>query len=139
MGKQNRKRKSWGFAETKEYPHKRHPAYYVRNGQHEIKYITFTHSPEVDFEGTKVETIEMPDNISPKERSESPTKKTYAYPNKFKGTREALGKESNNHDLTPRNREKINVLMDSLPEKEVPYTSNSKKNNKKKENAESQN
>lgn len=137
MAKVNRKRKTWGYAHTKEYPHKRHPAYYVRKGQHDIDYITFTHSSEVDFEDGKVTTIKMPDNISPKERAESPNKASYAYPNKFKGTREALGEESNEYDLTPRNRDKMNELMNTLPEKQVPYTSNSKKKDKKKESAES--
>lgn len=53
--KNNRNRRNTGWARTKEYPHKKHPATYRRKstGSDDIEYITFTHSPEVDF-GEKV-------------------------------------------------------------------------------------
>ena len=69
--KNNRNRKNSGWARTKEYPHKKHPATYRRkgSGSDDIEYITFTHSSEVDFgERGKVRTVPMLDNISPAER-----------------------------------------------------------------------
>ena len=68
--KNNRNRKNTGWARTKEYPHKKHPATYRRKstGSDDIEYITFTHSPEVDFgEKGKVRTVPMLDNVSPAE------------------------------------------------------------------------
>ena len=51
--KNNRNRKNTGWARTKEYPHKKHPATYRRKstGSDDIEYITFTHSPEYEVHG----------------------------------------------------------------------------------------
>ena len=88
--KNNRKRKSSGWAKTKSYPHERHPATYRRKGSKndDIEYITFTHSPEVDFGNKKVRTVPLLDNVSPMERRRNKAQgkkfgenRSYAYPN----------------------------------------------------------
>ena len=91
--KNNRNRKNSGWARTKEYPHKKHPATYRRkgSGSDDIEYITFTHSSEVDFgERGKVRTVPMLDNISPAERKKNKAEgkkfgenRSYAYPKVF--------------------------------------------------------
>ena len=95
MAKFNRPRKKGGWANTKKYPHERHPANYVRKVGDTIEYLTFTHSPEVEYDKAKisenvinallsgvptghirkgdngkyyVRTIPMADNVSKKER-----------------------------------------------------------------------
>ena len=98
MSNNNRRRKTSGWANTKKYPHERHPANYVRKVGETIEYLTFTHSPEIEYDKTKipenvinsllkgvpvghirkgengnyyVRTIPMADNVSKKERDKA--------------------------------------------------------------------
>ena len=50
MAKKNIRKRSTGWAHTKKYPHKNHPAYFRKTGQDDIEYVTFTHSEKVDFD-----------------------------------------------------------------------------------------
>lgn len=68
--KSGRQRSKYGFAKTKEDPHRMHPAFYRKKSSDEIDYVTFTHSPIVyDEKGNPIAvTIPLTSNISPKER-----------------------------------------------------------------------
>ncbi len=126
-GKPNRKRTT-GFARTKNIPHKNHPAFYKKRkgvSSDEIDYITFTHSDEVELENKKIKTIEMKENINSKSPEEK-NRKTYAYPKVYVGKRSALGKESNEFNLSKKNKEQVDELFETLPKEYVTYTSNSK-------------
>lgn len=121
-----RNRKKSGFARTKNYPHKKHPAKFHFLGNDEVEYITFTHHDEVELEGQIFKTIPLDNNIVIEERGK---KKSYAFPRVFIGTRSALGKKSNDFNLTKKDKEKVNKLFKTLPKKRVPYSTNSKKKN----------
>ncbi len=116
--KKNRKRLT-GWARTKEYPHKKHPATYHRKGSNEIEYITFTHSKEVDFgKKGKVRTIPLLDNISPLEREKNKKygkNRSYAYPRVFIGKRSALGKETDEFNPVDSDKEYIKKMFEVFP------------------------
>ena len=130
--KNNRNRRNTGWARTKEYPHKKHPATYRRKstGSDDIEYITFTHSPEVDFgEKGKVRTVPMLDNVSPAERTKNKAegKKfgencSYAYPKVFVGKRSALQKESDEFDPIDFDKQRIGKMFETFPRENVPTT-----------------
>lgn len=136
--KNNRKRKT-GWAQTKWYPHGRHPAHYKWKGNDEIEYITFTHSPEVQLKSGKVErTVPMLDNVSKKEREENKRKglkqgenRSYAYPKVYEGKRSALGKESDEFAPVPFDNARIGTMYEVFPREKVPKTGG-KTNYKKK-------
>ncbi len=129
--KNNRKRNS-GWAQTKWFPHGRHPAHYKRKGtgSDDIEYIAFTHSPEVDMpNGQKVRTVPMLDNVSKKEREENKCKglkagenRSYAYPKVYEGKRSALGAESDKFAPVPFDNERIGKMYEVFPREQVPKT-----------------
>lgn len=124
-------KKKTGFAETKTYPHKNHPARYRRNGVNndDIEYITTTHHEEVLLNGKLVNTIPLDNNINPKERKDL-NQKSYVYPMVYVGKRSHLGKERNDLSLIGKDIEKVSKLFDTLPRETVRYQSNSKKKKK---------
>ena len=134
--KNKRKKKQDGFAKTKHYPHRSHPANYKKLGNDDIEYITFTHHDVVDIGGKKYITIPLSDNIEKKvrEKNKGKDKKeiSYAYPKVFVGKRSALGSEAREFSLTSEDVKKVNYLFKTLPKEKVRYSSNSKKAKKKK-------
>ncbi len=135
--KQNKRpRKENGFAETKEYPHKKHPAKFKKKrGSDMVIYITFTHSEEVDMGDKTIQTIPLNSNINHKERG---TKRkdgkpniSYAYPKVYVGTRSALGKGTDKYSLTEADKALVDELFKLLPQEQVPKTSNSKQTTRK--------
>lgn len=139
--KNNRKRKSSGWAKTKSYPHERHPATYRRKGSKndDIEYITFTHSPEVDLGNKKVRTVPLLDNISPAERRKNKAQgkkfgenRTYAYPKVFVGKRSALHEEINEFDPVDFDKKRISKMFKVFPRENVPLTGGKGKYRKKK-------
>ena len=134
--KKKRLRKENGFAETKEYPHKKHPAKFKKKrGSDTVIYITFTHSDEVTIDDETVETIPLNDNINPKERgtktADGKPNISYAYPKVYVGTRSALGKGTDKYSLTNADQTLVDELFKLLPQEQVPLTSNSKKKPRK--------
>lgn len=127
--KSGRKRSKYGFARTKEDPHKRHPALYKKESSDDIKYVTFTHSPVVKDENGNptIITIPLTSNIDPKERGKS---KSYIFPKSYKGKRSSLGKEITDLSLTKEDKEIVINAIKSLPEEQIKKTSNSKKKSK---------
>ena len=124
MAKQNRKRKAGGWAKTKQYPHARHPANYVRTVGDKIEYITFTHSPEIQLSNSAViQTVPMADNVSKKEREENARRglkrgenRSYAYPVVFEGKRSALHKEIvNEFEPTDFDKSRIETMFKIFP------------------------
>lgn len=139
--KNNRKRKSSGWAKTKNYPHERHPATYRRKGSKndDIEYITFTHSPEVDLGNKKIRTVPLLDNISPDERRRNKAQgkkfgenRTYAYPKVFVGKRSALHEEINEFDPVDFDKKRISKMFKVFPRENVPLTGGKGKYRKKK-------
>lgn len=114
-----RTRKKSGFARTKNYPHKRHPATYNRIGNDEIEYITFTHHNPARINDKTYNTLPLSTNIDVSERGKS---KSYAFPKVFVGKRSALGKED---------KKFVDSLFKTLPKEKVPYSTNSKKKKRK--------
>lgn len=124
-----RQRKKSGFADTKQNPHKNHPANYRKIGNDNIEYVTFTHHDIVDIDGYKYKTIPLSDNIDKNVQRDNKTKNTkdisYVFPKVYVGKRSALGKENNDYGLTKEDYVLINMLFDTLPKEKVSYTSNS--------------
>lgn len=135
-GKRNRSRNTSGFAETKEYPHKKHPAKFKKKrGSDKVEYITFTHSEEVEIDNVVIITKPLTSNINPKERGTLNEKGepniSYAYPKVYVGKRSALGKGTDKYSLVEADSKIVEELFATLPREEVPKTSNSKKKDKK--------
>ena len=124
-----RKRKSGGFADTKNYPHKRHPAKYNRLRGDFVEYITFTHSDLVELDNKEYETIPLTSNINEQERKKTKNI-SYVFPKVFVGKRSSLGKENKNYSLVKKDNEIVNNLFKTLPRENVPYSTNSKKKRK---------
>lgn len=134
MRKNNHKKRT-GFADTKEYPHRNHPANYRRLGNDDIEYITFTHHSIVTINGKQYITIPLHDNIDKKVQKKNKNKKnkdiSYAYPKVFVGKRSALKSEKTECCFVEKDKVLIDKLYNSLPKENVTYTSNSKKEKKK--------
>ena len=137
----NRKRKSSGWAYTKSYPHASHPATYRRKGSRsdEIEYMTFTHSPEVDFGNKKVRTVPLLDNVSPAERRKNKAQgkkfgenRSYAYPKVFVGKRSALHDETDEFDPIDFDKKRIGKMFKIFPRENVPFTGGKGKYRKRK-------
>ncbi len=137
MAKKNRRNTGW--AHTKKYPHKNHPATYRRRGNDEIDYITFTHSDEVQLPNKKkVKTIPLSDNVSKQEREDNKRKglkqgenKSYAFPKVFRGKRSALHSETKDFSLTKEDKKLVDKLFNELPVENVPTTGGSGKFSKR--------
>ena len=119
--KYNRKKKKNGFANTKEFPHKNHPANYRRLSQDDIEYITFTHHAKVKIKNNEFETISLKNNINPKERLNG-NDKSYVYPKKYIGKRSALGKERYDLSFVEEDKKMIDKLFKDLPIEHVRYS-----------------
>lgn len=142
MSKKNNRKRKTGWAFTTWFPHGRHPAHYrhTDKGNEEIEYITFTHSPEIQLKGGKVErTVPMLDNISKKEREENKRKglkqgenRSFAYPKVYEGKRSALGKESDGFAPVPFDDARIGKMYEVFPHENVPKTGGKTKYKKKK-------
>lgn len=116
----NKRQRLSGWAHTKDYPHKNHPAKYKKQGEDNVNYVTFTHSDVVELpNGERVETIPLTSNINPAERGNSIS---HVYPKVFKGKRSALGPEAKEFSLTKEDKEKVDKLFKELPVEEVPVT-----------------
>ena len=127
--KSKRRRKIYGFAQTKEEPHKNHPAFYKKKNQDEIDYVTFTHSSEIkDKKGNIVEkTIPLTGNIDPEEKN----RKSYIYPKSYEGKRSSLGEERPDLSLNTKDKKIVLDSLETLPKEKVKKTSNSKNKKKK--------
>lgn len=121
-----RTRKKSGFADTKNYPHKRHPAKYRRLDNDDIEYITFTHHDKVEINGETFPTIPLNSNINKEERKHS-KKISYVFPKVFIGKRSALGAENKRYDLINKDNIFVNELFNTLPKEKVSYSNKSKK------------
>lgn len=115
---------------TKQYPHKKHPAKYRYDNNDEVKYITFTHSPEIELnDGQTIQTVPLSENISPEERKKNKQEgkkrgenRSYAYPKVFKGKRSSLGSETTKFKPTEFDKKRINKMFEIFPEENVPVT-----------------
>ena len=140
--KRNNRKRSSGWAYTKKFPHSNHPANYRRSGNSgdDIRYITFTHSDEVNFDdNVKVRTVPLADNISPVERHNNNISgksrgenRSYAYPKVYVGKRSALGKETNEFETVDFDKKRIDKMFEVFPREVVPVTGGKTKFRKRK-------
>lgn len=121
-----RARKKSGYADTKNYPHKNHPAKYNRLDNDNIEYVTFTHHDKVKIKDKIFKTIPLNSNIDKEERKHS-KRVSYVFPKVFIGKRSALGKENKKYNLIDKDNIFVNDLFNTLPKEKVPYSTNSKK------------
>ena len=148
MSKKNNRggRKTWGWAWTKIWPHRNHPAHYRKIGdgrgkkRDEIEYMTYTHSPQVDLpDGKRVVTVCMHENVSKEERKKkqqgllAPEKqRSYAYPKVYHGLRSALSADTDELSFADeRDKKRADKLYKLLPRDEVPVTGGKGKYRKK--------
>lgn len=141
MGKKKKIRKGW--AKTKDYPHKQHPAKYRRTDKNTVDYLTFTHHDVVTItkpngEQYTVCTFPLTDNISKKERQKNAQtgknngeNKSYVYPAVFRGKRSALGVEViDEFDPIEEDKKLIEQMFGVFPLEEVPVTGGKNKHKK---------
>lgn len=121
---QRRIRRKQGFAHTHAYPHINHPALYRKLSSDNIRYITFTHHPEVELNNRKYITINLEANIDPNEK-DCPS---FIFPKVFERKRSALGAETRVYRVPNDKINFINNLFETLPIERVQY---SKVKNKK--------
>ena len=122
-----RSRRKKGFARTRSYPLKNHPAFYRKRGNDDIEYITFTHSENVIFDnGEILATRELQRNINPKSIREN-GKKSYAVPRVYTGKRSSLKNELPDYVIDDLDKSLIEELFNTSKRYPVSYTSNSKK------------
>lgn len=138
MAKKNNRKRSTGWAHTKQFPHKRHPAFFRKTGQDDIEYVTFTHSEKVDFDkDNKVKPIEKHDivktrklnvNIDKTERKKG--KYSHVIPRVYEGKRSALGTGTNMYKLAEEDKPIIDTIFKNGKRYRVPYTGSKPKNKK---------
>lgn len=136
--KKNNRKRSTGWAHTKKYPHKNHPAYYRKTGQDDVEYVTFTHSGKVDFDkGNKskpandhdvVETQKLSVNIDKTERGKG--QYSHVIPRVYEGKRSALGEGTNRYKLSETDKPLIDDIFKNGKRYKVPRSGSKPKNKK---------
>lgn len=138
MAKKNNRKRSAGWAHTKKYPHKNHPAYFRKTGQDDVEYVTFTHSCEVDFDkDNKAKPIEKHDivkaqklkvNIDKTEKNKG--EYSHVVPRVYEGKRSALGAGTNKYKLAEDDKTTVDYIFKNGKRYKVPRTGNKPKNKK---------
>lgn len=138
MAKKNNRKRSTGWAHTKKYPHKNHPAYFRKTGQDDVEYVTFTHSYEVDFDkDNKAKPIEKHDivkaqklkvNIDKTEKNKG--EYSHVVPRVYEGKRSALGAGTNKYKLAEDDKTTVDYIFKNGKRYKVPRTGNKPKNKK---------
>lgn len=136
MAKKSSRKRSTGWAHTKQFPHKRHPAYFRKSGQDDVEYVTFTHSEEVDFDkDNKAKPIEKHDvvktrrlkvNIDKTEKSQG--EYSHVIPRVYEGRRSALGSGTNKYKLAEEDKPIVDDVFKNGKRYKVPYTGGKPKN-----------
>ena len=126
---QFRKRRTKGFARTRNYPLKNHPAFYKKLNDNYIEYVTFTHSEIVDFPEGKVKTEKLNVNINYKDPKEK-GRNSYVVPRVYEGRRSDLNDELHDFRVNTSDRDLISGIFNNSKRYKVNYTSNSKKKRK---------
>ena len=128
MSDKRSNRKS-GFATTKRYPSKQHPAYYRRLSSDEVEYTTFTKRDPARIDGEDVPVRMLSNNIDPQKRGKEPSN---VVDRVFVGKRSSLHKNEPTYRFA--SKEDKNIVEDILNNSSrvrVRYTSNSKKKKNK--------
>lgn len=141
MGKKtSRAKRQTGWAHTKKYPHKNHPAYFRKTGQDEVEYITFTHSEKVDFDkDSKSKPMEKHDIVITQKLSKNIDKSeagegrfSHAIPRVYEGARSALGAGTNKYKLANEDKPIIDNIFKNGKRYKVAHKGNKPKKNKEK-------
>ena len=109
-----------GWAHTKNYPHKRHPAYYRKVKDNLVEYVTFTHSLFVDLDKNNknipkeehriIHCIRLNDNINGYNKDND---YSYVLFRVFVGNRSGLGKETKEFHLSVVDMKIINFVFNT--------------------------
>lgn len=123
------KRKRSGFARTKRYPFKQHPAYYRYISSDDIEYVTFTKRDPANIDGKIVSVRKLSDNIDPKKRGKEPSNVIELV---FLGKRSSLHRNEPTYKFSDkRDKTIVEDILNSSFRVKVNYTSNSKKKKNK--------
>ena len=117
--KKRKRNKKYGFANTRYYPHKNHPAFYQKFSNDDIAYLTFTHHKVVTINGKSFVTIPLDSKKNIDKNDKSPS---YIYPKKFIGKRSSLGEENSAYRIPLESKQQIKELLNTLPEEKVKYS-----------------
>ena len=121
MAKNNNRKRPTGWAHTRQFPHKRHPAYFRKTGQDDVEYVTFTHSSKVDFDKSDkaksinkhdiVETRRLSVNIDKTDKNKG--KYSYVVPRVYEGKRSALGSGTNKYKLADKDKPIVDDIFNN--------------------------
>ena len=136
--KKNNRKRSTGWAHTKKYPHKNHPAYFRKTGQDDVEYITFTHSEKVDFDkDNKRKPIEKHDVVKTRKlkvnidkTEENKGEYSHVVPRVYEGKRSALGVGTSKYKLAEEDKPTVDDIFKNGKRYKVPRTGNKPKNKK---------
>lgn len=116
--------KKCGFARTKRYPGKRHPAFYRNLSSDEVEYVTFTKHNPANINGKIVEVRELSNNINPDKRGKTPSNVVELV---FEGKKSALHKNEDTYNFaSKKDKEIVEDVFKTAPRVKVNFTSNSK-------------
>ena len=118
-GAASRRNKKTGWANTRKFPHKNHPAYFRKKDKDDIEYVTFTHSITVDLEDEKqVPTRELNKNIDYKSKGdERLSRVVYRV---YEGTRSSLGMKTNKYKLDKLDVPIVDGVFKNAPRRRPP-------------------
>lgn len=138
MAKINNRKRSTGWAHTKKFPHKRHPAFFRKTGQDDVEYVTFTHAKKVDFDKDNkkkppekhdvVKTRRLKVNIDKTEKNKG--EYSHVIPRVYEGKRSALGAGTNKYKLSEKDKPIVDDIFKNGKRYKVPYTGSKPKNKK---------
>ena len=119
-------RKKSGFAKTKRYPFKQHPAYYRYISSDEIEYTTFTKRDPANIDGKIVQVRKLSDNIDPEKRGKEPSNVVELV---FVGKRSSLHKNEPSYKFASKEDKNIvDNILNNYSRIRIQHTSNSKNN-----------
>ena len=123
MNKNKSKKKS-GFAKTKRYPGKQHPAYYRQLSSDEVEYTTFTKRDPARIDGKDVPVRKLSSNINPQKRGKEPSN---VVDRVFVGKRSSLHKNEPTYRFaSKKDKDIVEDILNNSCRVRVDYTSNSK-------------
>lgn len=128
MKKSNNRQRKTGFARTKRFPHRNHPAFFKKTDNDNIVYVTFTTRENPNVNNKPVPAIRLNKNIEP---SKEGKKFSHVLERVFVGKRSSLKEKMENCKLSNEDRVTIEKIFITAPKINVPHTSNSSNKNKK--------
>jgi len=128
LNKNRSKRKS-GFADTRRYPFKQHPAYYRQLSSDEVEYTTFTKRDPANINGEIVPVKRLSNNINPQKKGKEPSN---VVDRVFVGKRSSLHRNKATYKFASKeDKDIVEGILNNSYRVRVDHTSNSKKKKNK--------